>query len=184
MLTDHIQQAVTALQQGEIIAYPTEAVFGLGCDPFNEAAVRRLLALKHRADHKGLIVIAQCWDQLAPLTAAVPQEALEQAQKTWPGPVTWVFPAATGAPRWITGQHRSIALRVTAHPIASALCAAFGGPIVSTSANVEGAAPARDPDTVHQYFETGLALVLRGPLGESSKPTTIRDIMTGETLRY
>lgn len=183
IITTKFQEALIALKKGEIIAYPTEAVFGLGCDPFNESAVQRLLELKQRPVSKGLILIAYAWGQVANLTAPIDEPTLQRALSTWPGPNTWVFPAAPTAPSWICGDHPSIALRITAHPLASALCQAFGGPIVSTSANIDGDAPARDIATLQQYFKSGISVILEGSLGDSAKPTPIRDIKTGKIIR-
>jgi L-threonylcarbamoyladenylate synthase len=181
--TPNIDEAIIALKQGEIIAYPTEAVFGLGCDPFNESSVMQLLQLKHRPVDKGLILIAHDWQQVAKLIAPIDDSRLKQVLSTWPGPVTWVFPAAATAPAWIRGDHPGIALRITAHPIASALCQAFGGPIVSTSANLDGEAPAKDTATVQDYFGSGIALIADGPLGENLSPTPIFDAVTGAIIR-
>ncbi len=184
-MTTHsiIQQAVAALKQGKIIAYPTEAIFGLGCDPFNPAAVKQLLSLKQRPVSKGLILIAHNWEQIEALTLPIEEKHLMLAQKTWPGPRTWIFPASSNAPAWIRGEHTGIALRVTQHPIASALCQAFGGPIVSTSANLDGEIPAKDIATIHRYFPSGLEMVVDEALGDASSPTTIQDILTGKTIR-
>jgi L-threonylcarbamoyladenylate synthase len=179
----NIDESVIALQQGEIIAYPTEAVYGLGCDPFNEAAVRQLLKLKHRPADKGLILIAHDWQQVAQLIAPLDDSRLRQVLSTWPGPVTWAFPADGTVPAWIRGNHPSIALRITAHPIASALCKAFGGPIVSTSANLDAQAPAKDAATVQDYFGSGIAVIVQGPLGEILSPTPIFDAVTGAIIR-
>lgn len=183
IITTSIQKAVIALTQGEIIAYPTEAVFGLGCDPFNEAAVQRLLALKQRSMDKGLILIAHDWQQIASLTSPIDHLSMQRAMSTWPGPMTWIFPAAHTAPPWITGAHPGIALRITQHPIANALCQAFGGPIVSTSANIDGEAPAKDITSVQHHFNSGINVLIDGPLGDTGKPTSIRDVITGDIIR-
>lgn len=183
MITNDTDLAVATLKQGKIIAYPTEAVFGLGCDPFNHSAVEKLLALKHRSVSKGLILIARDWLQVAHLVKPIDETAMQRAQNSWPGPFTWVFPASDSAPAWISGDHPSIALRITKHPIASAVCKAFGGPIVSTSANIEGSSPAKSAMEVEQVFQTGIAIILDGPLGESENPTSIKNVLTGEVLR-
>ena len=183
IITKNIGEAVSLLKKGEIIAYPTEAVFGLGCDPFNEVAVHKLLSLKNRSVDKGLILIAHDWQQITDLCAPIDQVLLAHAQATWPGPATWVFPASVKAPAWIKGNHPSIALRVTQHPLASALCQAFGHPIVSTSANIEGEPPAKDIQTLNRYFDTDLSLILDGSLGEALTPTPIKDVQTGKIFR-
>lgn len=171
------------LQKGGIIAYPTEAVYGLGCDPLNQQAVMRLLTLKKRSVNKGLILIAASVEQLMPYILPVEEAAMAQVLKTWPGPVTWLFPASEQVPEWIRGQHETVAVRVTDHPLASTLCYIFGGPIVSTSANVEGHPPALNAEQVNDIFPQDLDLVLTGEVGGLSKPTQIRDAITGQVLR-
>ncbi len=151
-ITHDLKFIITALKRGDVIAYPTEGVFGLGCDPFNEVAVRKLLLIKQRSPAKGLILVADRWDVLAELTAPVDENQLARVLITWPGAVTWVFPASNAVPAWITGNFNSVALRVSKHPMIKAICEAFGGPIVSTSANPGGEAPARDVATVERYF--------------------------------
>ena len=177
--------AAGTLREGGIVAYPTEAVWGLGCDPRDEAATLRLLALKQREVDKGLILIAADEAQLAPF---VDFGALDESQRamlraTWPGPNTWIVPASPAAPRWITGAHDGIAVRVTAHPGVIALCAAFGGAIVSTSANragmpAAGAFAALDPAVL-----AGVDGVLEGETGGLERPSAIRDARTGAVLR-
>jgi L-threonylcarbamoyladenylate synthase len=179
-----IAKAVTTLKSGGVIAYPTEAVYGLGCDPHNEKAVLHLLSLKKRAVNKGLILLASSWQQVAIYTAPITQDLLQKALNTWPGPHTWIFPAQLDkVPTWIRGAHHSIAIRVTAHPLAQAICAAFAGCIVSTSANIEGQPPARNSGEVLQQFPQGIDYILEGPIGNLEKPTPIRDVLSNELLR-
>lgn len=181
-----IRQAAEALRAGGVVAYPTEAVFGLGCDPRNEAACLRLLRLKQRSPAQGVLLIGADFAQVAPWIdlAAVPATALARVQASWPGPHTWIFPAAADVPGWIRGEHPGIALRVTDHPIAAALCRAFGGALVSTSANRHGEAPARDAATVRAMFGGRLQAVLEGSLGGLEQPTPIRDAIDGSWLRH
>jgi L-threonylcarbamoyladenylate synthase len=179
----NLQNAATILRQGGIIAYPTEAVFGLGCDPFNQSAVTRIKQLKQRSPQKGLIVIGASWEQLQPFTSTIPKENLMHALATWPGPFTWIFPAADITPKWITGEHTTVAIRVTAHPIAKALCEAFGKAIISTSANLENQSSARTADEVKKIFKGDIDLIIDGALGNQNKPSEIRDVLTGKVLR-
>lgn len=181
---ESIEHAVNALRRGGVIAYPTEAVFGFGCDPQNMIAVQRVLDIKQRNVDQGVLLIAADFTQIAPYIAVgCPSAALEKAQASWPGPHTWVFPASERAPTWITGDHDSIALRVTAHPVAAALCRAFESPLVSTSANRHGADPARTSDEIAHEFSTLLDAIVVGEVGPSESPTTIRDAVSGEWLR-
>jgi L-threonylcarbamoyladenylate synthase len=177
------QRAAKILEEGGVIAYPTEAVYGLGCDPFNEPAVMRVLKLKNRMPDKGVILIAHDWKQLQPLVQYLPPDRMQPIFDTWPGPVTWVFPASELVPIWIRGTHLTIAVRVTNHPIASLLCKEFGNPIVSTSANIEGKEPARDEETVKKIFNDKIDLLVSGFVGDAKNPTEIRDALSGKILR-
>ncbi len=179
----HLRAATAALAAGGILACPTEAVWGLSCDPLNERACTRLLALKHRHWSKGLILVAADFAQLAPFIEVPSNNALKRATATWPGPATWIFPAAERAPTWISGDHDGVAVRVSSHPLLRALCRRFGGPLVSTSANPAGRAPARSLHEVRRYFRTGVDVLIPGALGGLAKPTTIRDAASGHILR-
>lgn len=178
-----LKAALSALAQGQVIAYPTEAVYGFGCDPFRADAVARLLQLKRRPVEKGLILVASSWRQLELLIEPIPPRALAQVLSTWPGPFTWVFPASSAAPSWIRGAHRTIALRVSAHPVVQELCQAYGGPIVSTSANRDGEAPLRDARMVEMMFGKTVDFIVPGRVGGQSSPTMIRDAVSGMILR-
>lgn len=178
-----IETAVAALRNGGIIAYPTEAVWGLGCDPRNEAAVRRVLALKERDIDMGLLLIASEFDQLSGFLGPCPEPAIERARATWPGPHTWILPASTAAPAWITGKHSGIGVRVTAHPTAAAICRGFGGALVSTSANRHGETPALTLAEVQAGLGPWLDAIVAGDLGGLERPTPIRDAVSGEVVR-
>lgn len=175
--------ACRSLRAGGVIAYPTEAVWGLGCEPFDADACARLLALKQRDWRKGLIVIAADVVQLKPYIGEVSLKQLQPALQSWPGPTTWLVPASTAVPQWVCGLHDRVALRVTAHPVAAALCRAYGGALISTSANIAGRAPARRLTQVRARFGNELDALLTGALGDRKNPTTIRDLGTGKLLR-
>jgi len=176
-------QAAAQLHAGHIIAYPTEAVYGLGCDPRNETAVRRLLALKSRHESAGLVLIASDFDQLRTWVSDVGEALLERAMRTWPGPVTWLFPRAVGVPDFVAGKHDTVAVRITAHVPSRQLCKAFGSALISTSANPTTAPPARSAAEVRKYFGARLAGILAGDLGEGRKPSEIRDLVSGNIIR-
>lgn len=178
-----VGKAVECLRQGRVIAYPTEAVYGLGCDPIDETAVRRVLELKSRPADAGLILIADRLDRFGPFIGSVENVLLDRALATWPGPVTWLFPRAAGVPDWLAGSHPTVAVRVTAHPLCRALCEAFGGAIVSTSANPRAAPPARTPEQVTEYFGDALCGTVEGQLGAGGRPSEIRDLASGEVIR-
>ncbi|CDF81401.1 L-threonylcarbamoyladenylate synthase [Pseudomonas sp. QL9] len=177
-----VKRAAKIVRDGGVIAYPTEAVWGLGCDPWNEDAVYRLLAIKARPVEKGLILVADNIRQFDFLLADLPQAWQERLAASWPGPNTWLVPHQNRLPEWITGQHDSVALRVTDHPLVRELCA-LTGPLVSTSANPAGRPAARSRLRVEQYFRGELAGVLDGKLGGRRNPSLIRDLVTGQVVR-
>ncbi|SFU88041.1 L-threonylcarbamoyladenylate synthase type 1 TsaC [Xenorhabdus koppenhoeferi] len=175
---------VTALKKEKVIAYPTEAVFGLGCDPDSENAVQELLTLKNRSWEKGLILIADNYGRLCPYIDA---EQLSDEQKEtifsfWPGPVTWVIPAKKTTPKWLTGKFSTLAVRVTDHPLVNQLCSLYKKPLVSTSANLSGLEPCRSIEEVRQQFGSRIP-VLEGEVGGRENPSEIRDALTGELYR-
>lgn len=177
-----LQRATRQLRQGGVIAYPTEAVYGLGCDPLNHDAVDHLLQIKQRPAEKGLILIASRFEQLRPFIEVQPDEIQKRLDESWPGPITWLLPARTATPRWLRGDHESLAVRVTAHPLAAALCTAFGGAIVSTSANTADHPPARTALQARIRCP-GVDLIVHGATGPLVRPTPIRDAVTGKLLR-
>lgn len=184
-MTDDIAAAGDLLRQGGVIAYPTEAVWGLGCDPFDEAAVLRLLALKQRDVDKGLILVAA---EASQFDGLIDWNALAEARRlavldTWPGPHTWIVPATKRVPRWITGAHNGVAVRVSAHPIVTALCRAFGAPLVSTSANRAGASPPRSRQHLDPILLDAVDGVVSGDTGGLERPTPIRLASSGLALR-
>ena len=178
-----VAQAAGFLKEGGVVAYPTEAVFGLGCDPANEKAVKRILNLKNRSAAVGLILITDYYDRVAGWVAELDPEMLRKAFNSWPGPVTWLIPQSNQTPDWLTGEHDCLAIRVSAHPVCRALCAEFGGAIVSTSANVTGQPSGRTAAEVESVFNEGIAGIVEGEVGDSLQPTEIRDLQSGRTLR-
>ncbi|OHZ04775.1 L-threonylcarbamoyladenylate synthase [Salinicola sp. MIT1003] len=175
--------AVAALRRGGIIAYPTEGVWGLGCDPDDERALSALIALKGRASEKGLILIAGDIRQLAAWLEGVDDDAMARLAASWPGPNTWLIPDNGRAAPLLRGSHSTLAVRVSDHPLVQALCAAWGGPLVSTSANRAGEPPAMSASQVRETFGEALDAVVDGQLGGRDRPSTIRDLMTNEVLR-
>ena len=178
-------EAAATLHRGGVLAYPTEAVWGLGCDPFDEAAVARLLALKQREVDKGLILVAGAPGQFDGLLdwQQLPAAAREAVFASWPGPHTWIVPATARVPRWISGAHPGVAVRVSAHPTVVALCAAFGGPLVSTSANFAGAPPAYAREALDPALLARCDGVTAGETGGLAAPSSIRDARSGARLR-
>jgi L-threonylcarbamoyladenylate synthase len=180
-----VGEAAAILRRGGVLAYPTEGVWGLGCDPFDEPAVLRLLALKQRSVDKGLILVAASigqFDGLADWDALPPGRAADVAA-SWPGPNTWIVPSRARVPRWISGDHAGVAMRVSAHPIVAALCDAFGGALVSTSANPAGAAAPARLEALDPALRAAIDGVVAGETGGRDRPSDIRDARTGALLR-
>jgi len=178
-----MKEAVRSLKAGGIIAYPTEAVYGLGCDPLNKQAVLRLLALKQRSWEKGLILIAADFEQLElflePLTPMLEKRVFAE----WPGPVTWLLPAQANVPYWLCGQSNKLAVRVTAHAKVVELCQQWDGALVSTSANLSGQPAAKTAFEVQNIFAETIDYIVSGAVGERERPSEIRDALTNTVLR-
>lgn len=178
-----LRHARRTIRRGGIIAYPTEGVYGLGCDPLNDRAVKRLLAIKHRPRDRGFIVIASAREQLAPFIRPLPDIVAKRVADTWPGPVTWILPAQANLPDWLTGGRQTIAARISAHPLVRALCQTCDRALISTSANLSGHRPAYSPLTVRRRMGQAVDFILAGPLGGRSKPTEIRDAVSARVIR-
>ena len=175
-----ILQAVELLQQGEILGYPTEAVFGLGVDASQPEAIKKLRNLKNRSS-KGLIIIADRWECIQPWVGTLSDNQINQMLESWPGPYTWIVPASPLAPKTLQGEDGTLAVRIPDHTLCQQLCKHLDHPIVSTSANPKGMPPAKTTSEFINYFEE--VHVLDGKVGNQSKPSTIKDIRTGKVLR-
>ncbi|GAB3488155.1 L-threonylcarbamoyladenylate synthase [Marinomonas epiphytica] len=171
------------LAQGAVIAYPTEAVWGLGCDPFNAKAVRRILEIKSRPEAKGLILIGGHKDHLAPWTQVLDHDEAERLISPTDRPTSWVVPDTSITPSWVRGEHKSVAIRLSKHQPVQALCAAFGGVLVSTSANPAGLEPAMTPEEVQAYFGDKIDAIYDAPLGQAAQPSQVQDLITGKVFR-
>lgn len=178
-----LRLAARTLAAGGIVTHATEGVWGLSADAYDPDAVLRLIAAKRRDVARGLIVVAADASQLASLVAPGACAAWRRAIESWPGPTTWLLPAGIDAPWWLTGGRATIALRETAHGLTRALCAEFGGPIVSTSANVSGRPPVASPWRARAVFGPRIDLILGGRADTPGQPSTIRDATTGEIIR-
>lgn len=178
-----LRLAAHTLGAGGVVACPTEAVWGLSCDPDNEGAVARILELKRRPVSKGLILVAASESQLGFLLSDLTAEQRERLSASWPGPNTWLVPHRERLQPWIYGEHETVALRVSAHPVVRGLCQAWGGPLVSTSANPGGARAPVAAFQVRRYFGDGLDYILPGAVGGSERPSQIRDLLSDKVLR-
>ena len=170
------------LKQGGLIAYPTESCYGLGCDPVNRAAVMSLLRLKRRPQHKGLILIASDYRQLKryllPIDAGEQQRLKDDGARA----ITYLMPAKKSAPRWLCGAHDTLAVRLTAHPLAKRLCRRVHSALVSTSANLSGMRPAKTYAECRRLFGERV-WVLPGRVGKRRQPSTIVSWLDGSIVR-
>jgi len=178
----HIREAIRQIAVGGVIAYPTDTVYGLGCDPLNGAAVLRLLDLKQRNIDHGVILIAGNFTQLEPLLLPLTPAIRKRVSTRQHGPVTWVLPCPPETPVWLRGARTTLAIRITDHPVVVALCERWGGPLVSTSANIHGRLPVTDALGIHNTFNGSLDYILHGDCG-TKRASSIRDGITGKILR-
>jgi len=175
-------QLAASLWAGGVVACPAEGVWGLSCDPFDEGAVLDLLAMKRREVSKGLIVVGASSEVFAHVLRGLSSKQRDMMLESWPGPNTWLVPHRGLFPSWITGDSDEVAIRVTSSPALAALCAAFGGPLVSTSANPAGLSPPHSIWELRRYF--GMALpAMPGAIDPAGKPSTIRRVQDGSVIR-
>lgn len=188
MAHSSLDDAVETLKKGEVLAYPTEAVWGLGCDPYQQHAFNKILTLKQRPIEKGVILLSESIARIEGLLAPLDSHIRQQIIASWQPNVatqrasTWLLPVSESIPAWIYGKHDRVAIRVTQHPLCKQLCQAFDGMIVSTSANPAGLAPAKTAQQVQHYFGPHLNLLL-GEIGQSPEPSRIIDAVTGQVIR-
>jgi len=179
-----VQKACNCLRRGGVIAYPTEGVWGIGCDPWMERPVTRILQLKQRPVDKGLILVAASTQQLGPLYENLNSDQKQILTSDWSEPITWLLPDPKNLiPGWIKGKHSKVAIRISAHPIVQELCTLYGGFLVSTSANLAGKPEIRSRLKLLKQLGDKLDYVIPGELGMSSGPSTIKDLVSGEVIR-
>lgn len=178
-------EQIEVFKQGGVIAYPTEAVFGLGCDPDNQAAIEKLLAIKNRPVEKGLILLAANYSQLLPYVdeSKIPKDKRLAILSRWPDGITQVLPAHPNISPYLTGEFSTIAVRITSHPDVVQLCDAVHKPIVSTSANLSGKPPAKNYQSLDQNLINQIDFVIKKATLGYTQPSTIIDGLTGETFR-
>jgi len=176
--------AAEVMHLGGVIAYPTEAVWGLGADPFNEQAVRRILELKNRPEHKGLILLCGQAEYLSALIAPLDKTLQERFFEPQTHPTTWLVPDPYNlVPTWVKGSHASVAVRLTQHPVCCALTKYFKGPIISTSANPAGLESASSFKQAKRYFSNTIDAYVQAPIGSARAASQIKDLRTGKVLR-
>lgn len=181
--TRQMRRSAKILARGGVVAYPTESVWGLGADPYSPQAVARLLQLKRRDVRMGVILIADKIERIEPMLTDISASQRKLLADSWPAAITWLVPANAYVPPWIKGASDSVALRVTAHPEAAALCDAFAGPLVSSSANPHSAQAAKHLFQVRRYFGNHLDGIVFGNTGGLKRPTEIRRLVDMRLVR-
>lgn len=182
-LSSEIAGAKRALEQGDVIAYPTEYCFGLGCDPRNKVAVERLLKIKRRPPEQGVILIAADLDQVKEYADLETLPDLETVTSSWPGPNTWLLPVLPNVPSYICGAHTTIAMRIPEHDFCLKLLKEYGHPIVSTSANRSGESEHLDAASVERDMGAECDYIVHASVGQAKQASTIRNALTGQVLR-
>jgi len=171
-----IEDAAAALKRGGIVVYPTETVYGIGCDPLDFDACDRIRRLKGRPDGKSLLLIAESVEQIEEFAGALDERSLKLAEAFWPGPLTLVMKTAAELPAHLRGESGGIAFRVTPHPTAAALCRAFGRPITSTSANPAGGMPVLTAGDAVETFGGLVDAIIGSETPLTGVPSTVLDI--------
>ncbi|WP_343189874.1 L-threonylcarbamoyladenylate synthase [Buchnera aphidicola] len=180
----NLDKCVLDLKNGKIIIYPTESVFGLGCDPDNKQAVMNLLKIKNRDINKGLIIISSNYEYIKKYISIkhVPYKNIKKFYKLWPGNFTLLHPAKKSVPSWITGKSKFVAVRITKNKFVHNLCKNFGKAIISTSANLNGLSPCRNIREIFSQFGNNIC-VMYGNVDFKKNPSAIINIVNGEYIR-
>jgi len=180
LITKNPSEIKTHFLNGAVFAYPTEAVYGLGCDPKNETAVMRLLEIKQRSVGKGLILIASDFSQVEAYLKPLNKD---QLVFTRPSETTYIYPTKSSTPKWLTGDFESLAVRISKHPLVRELCDTLDSALVSTSANLTGEEPAKTAHEVRRTLDGLIDVIIDGETGDLNKPTEIRDSISGQIIR-
>ncbi|MFK5985759.1 MAG: L-threonylcarbamoyladenylate synthase [Pseudomonadota bacterium] len=186
-----ISLAAKWIKAGQVIAYPTESVYGLGCNPKNLPAVQQILDIKQRSYKKGLILVASNIEQMIPYMDNPTPQMIARILTPSDTVTTWVIPANKNLSSLLTGEqqtnkqvnNKTIAMRLSKHPVIFSLCQKLGHPIVSTSANKTGKAMCWSALAVKLHFRTKIKYILNAPSGKSTKPSEIRDILSNQIMR-
>lgn len=168
------------IKNGGNAIYPTEGIYGIGCDPFNESSVENIFKVKGRDLTKNFIILASNINYLKRIidNNFFKSKALIDGSFT-----TWVIPTNKDCPPWLT-TNKSIAIRITNHPVVNELCLNLGGPIISTSANCSNHKYINDITTIENIFDGKIDCIVKGQLGNEKKSSIIKNILTNEILRH
>jgi len=177
-----IRYAAHQIRHGGVIVYPTETVYGLGCDPMNFIAIDYLNQLKQRGHNKSFILLAHRLELFDDYISELSTSDKQQLSKTRE-PTSWIVPAKNSIPDWLTNPQKTVAIRISPHPVVKELCQQLGHPIVSTSANPGGKKTCRNSMEAHKYFHGKVDAFLIDDQAINGKPSIIKQLDNLLTVR-
>ena len=170
------------LKSGEVIGYPTEAVYGIGCDPWNQSSVEKIAKIKGRKKRQTFLMVASSIDQLTDLIDI--SRLSSQVKSSWPGHTTWLIKAKENVPYWLQDeQTNKVGVRISNHPLVRELCSEYGKPIISTSANISGKEEIKNQQEFIRTFSSNINYLVDGDLGDYDKASMIIDMETNRKIR-
>ena len=175
-------ESIDYIRSGKLIAYPTESIYGIGCDPFNENAVNKVFDIKTRPRSKPMILVASKISQLHKIIQI--SKLTNEVRESWPGHITWIIPCKDECPPWLMERrNKTIAVRISSHPVIIEICKILGEPIISTSANKSNEQPISLSSKLIDAFNNEIDFLVKGELGNQDNPSIIKDMKTGLILR-
>ena len=182
MIITEVKDVICHLKSGEVIGYPTEAVYGIGCDPWNQSSVEKIAKIKGRESSKTFLMVASSIDQLTDLIDI--STLSRQVTSSWPGHTTWLITAKENVPYWLQDeQTNKVGIRISNHPLVRELCNKFGKPIISTSANISGKEEIKNQQEFMKIFSSDINYLVDGDLGDYDKASMIIDMQTNKKIR-
>jgi L-threonylcarbamoyladenylate synthase len=168
------------IKNGGNAIYPTEGIYGIGCDPFNKSSVENIFDIKGRDLTKNFIILAS---NIKYLKRIIDNNLFKNKALIDGSFTTWVVPTNKDCPLWLSAN-KSIAIRITNHPVVDELCENIGGPVISTSANCSNQKYTDNITAIENIFDGKIDCIVKGQLGNEKKSSMIKDILTNKILRY
>ena len=182
MIITEVKDVICHLKSGEVIGYPTEAVYGIGCDPWNQSSVEKIAKIKGRKKRQTFLMVASSIDQLTDLIDI--SRLSSQVKSSWPGHTTWLIKAKENVPYWLQDeQTNKVGVRISNHPLVRELCSEYGKPIISTSANISGKEEIKNQQEFMKTFSSDINYLVDGDLGDYDKASMIIDMETNKKIR-
>lgn len=176
-----IRHAAHIIRRGGIIAYPTDTIYGLGCNPFNIEAVERINTIKQRPANKQFILLAAHIDQVRSLIVLDSDHKSLISLST--EPTSWIVKASQHAPCWLTDKDNSLTFRISKNETVEKLCSALGHAVISTSANISGKKPAKNALEIHRYFHNTVDKILASNKKLTGSPSKIIRLCDNHIIR-